>query len=50
MAYEKMKHYIRFSEFKVEASGFWFGVTCLCYFIVGGLIVSELAQQISAAF
>jgi len=50
MAYEKMKHYIRFKDFKVEASGAWFGVTVLCYFIVGGLLLSSIVTEIAAAF
>lgn len=42
---DKMKHYIRFDleNFRLEASGAWFGVTSLCYFaavvgVIGGIV------------
>jgi len=45
------QHYIRFSkDFKVEASGAWFGVTVICYVVMAGLIVGELIEVAKAIF
>ena len=43
-----LKHYIRFdlANFKVEASGAWFGVTCLCYAAVAFAIVGAILRAV----